>query len=66
MKVLASANESTFNSQRKYLRCPSQVSSFLGVVFCFDDASNYLSPGNTHEWHFSRQIFFRNKALPMM
>ena len=32
MKVLASANESTFNSQRKYLRWPSQVLAFFGVL----------------------------------
>ena len=31
MKVLAMADESTLNCQRKYLRCPTQVLSFFGA-----------------------------------
>ena len=33
MKVLAMADESTFDGQRKYLRCPSQVLAFFGGMW---------------------------------
>mgnify|MGYP006926995427 CR=1 FL=1 len=43
MKVLSSANESTFNGHRKYLRCPSQVLSFFRHSFLrFVDTVHYL------------------------
>lgn len=33
MKILAMADESTFNCQRKYLRWTTQVLSFLGHIY---------------------------------
>ena len=47
MKVLAMADESTLDGQRKYLRCPSQVLAFFEVLLfinCFMDLTWFKNP----------------------
>lgn len=47
MKVLAMADESTLDGQRKYLRWPSQVLAFFGALLflnCFMDLTWFKSP----------------------
>ena len=47
MKVLAMADESTLDEQRKYLRWPSQVLAFFGALLflnCFMDLTWFKSP----------------------
>ena len=57
MKVLAMADESTLNCQRKYLRCPTQVLSFFGQI-C--QKRQYKTKKPRAEGHRAKELLFLN------